>query len=626
MKHRSISFHKRFSNRLSFWVLGLLFIGQLLSLAAVNQTSYQNARENITESIDVAKVIVQRAYQDRVDTLQKIIQVMTADYGFKKSFSSNDIPTIVSAMSNHSKRIEGSDWMILVSLDEKVIANTKDPRLDGQPAPYLELIEKADESDDFVAAGIGFLDGEYTQVLVAPLLNPDVEAWVIVGFAYDDQFATNIKSVARADISLIDEQKKIIISSSLEREQKQHVHMAGLEEEMLLGGERFLGEKFSLSESFPQFQVLVQKSVDQELESYLVLRKNLLIIFLVNIIGFGVVVFKIARDISRPVSELTKATQEVEGGNLLYKLPVGGDDEMGLLMRSFDHMVADLSEKEKIRNLLGKVVSREIAEELLTSDIELGGEEKYVTILFSDIRGFTNACEGEKPHRILDLLNIYLTEVADIIEENQGVVDKFIGDAVMALFGAPIQREHDAQNAVNSALAMESMLGHLNVRLEKKGYANINIGIGIHSGIVVAGNMGSESRLNYTVIGDNVNLSARLEGLTKFYGVSTIVSESTKNHCPHHFLYLDCVQVKGKNEHVQIFSPLSDPLSSKEKKAYDTAIESYKKGDFVLASQQFSSLLSSYERKLYTMYHMRCIEFTNNPPEDWNGVFRFSTK
>lgn len=626
MKHRSISFHKRFSNRLSFWVLGLLFVGQFLSLMAVNHASYQNARENITESLDVAEVIVRQVYQDRIDTLQNIIQVMTADYGFKKAFSSYDVPTIVSAMNNHSKRIEGADWMILVSLDEEVIANTKDPSLNGKDTPYVHLIEKADESDDFVAEGIGFLNGEYAQVLVAPLLNPDVAAWVIVGFAYDDQFSKNIKSVARADISLIDTQQKVMISSSLARSQKMNLNIVAPEEEMILEGERFLGKSISLSAQVPQFQVLVQKSVDRELISYFALRQNLLIIFVVNIIGFGIVVFKIARDISQPVSELTKATQEVEVGNFSYRLPAGGDDEMGLLMRSFDHMVADLSEKEKIRNLLGKVVSQEIANELLTNEIELGGEEKYVTILFSDIRGFTNACEGEKPHRILDLLNIYLTEVANIIESKQGVVDKFIGDAVMALFGAPIQRASDAQNAVEAALAMESMLEQLNVRLEKQGYSNINIGIGIHSGIVVAGNMGSERRLNYTVIGDNVNLSARLEGLTKFYGVSTIVSASTKEHCSHDFLFLDCVQVKGKTEYVRIFSPLQEPLSKTEQKEYDEAILLYIKGEFEQARIRFLSLFQSYDRFLYSMYHDRCMQFAHEAPEDWNGVFRFTSK
>jgi adenylate cyclase len=399
-----------------------------------------------------------------------------------------------------------------------------------------------------------------------------------------------------------------------------------LEGDKTMEGEVFWGKRMLLSDRFPQFSVLVHKSVDEQLLSYFELRKKLLLLFLINVLGLGMVVLKLARDISRPVSELSKATQEVEKGNLKYRLPVGGDDELGHLLRAFDHMVVDLAEKERIRTLLGKVVSPEIAEELLKSEIELGGEEKCVTIIFSDIRGFTNACEGEEPKRILDLLNIYLTEVANIIEEKNGVVDKFIGDAVMALFGAPISRDKDPQNAVDAALAMEEMLVRLNLDLEKKGYSRIDIGIGIHTGIVVAGNMGSKNRLNYTVIGDNVNLSARLEGLTKFYGVSTIISAATKSLCVGHFLYVDCVQVKGKTEAVEIFSPLRERLEMEEKQEYEEALTLYRGGYFEEASSIFIALHQKTRRNLYKMYHERCLSFEVKPPDDWKGVYRFVSK
>lgn len=623
-----IPFYKRFSNRLAFWVLGLLCVGQFFSLLAVDRSCYQNAKENLAERIGIAKTIVQQAYWSRTASLQKNVQIMTSDYGFKQAFSSKDVGTISSAMNNHLKRIQGADWMILVSLEEEITANTIDPNLNGLAAPFVDLLEEADASPDFMTEGIGVFREKYAQIVIVPLLNPDVDAWVIVGFGYDDAFAQEIKQIARAEITVLDREKEILFSSTLHQRQRNDVSFEQLHfsEEMTLIDEHFMGGMVSLSIKHPQFQVLVQKSVDQELRSYFRLRRDLVLIFLINIVGFGLVVLRLARDISRPVSELTKATKEVEKGNLTYHLPLAGDDEMGHLLFAFDHMMCDLAEKEKIRNLLGKVVSQEIAEELLNRDIELGGEEKYVTMLFSDIRGFTNACEGEDPKRILDLLNIYLTQVATIIENKQGVVDKFIGDAVMALFGAPISRKDDAQHAVDSALAMESMLVHLNAMLSTKGYVPISIGIGIHSGIVVAGNMGSESRLNYTVIGDNVNLSARLEGLTKFYGVSTIVSSATKEHCNNAFLYLDCVQVKGKTEHVDIFSPLQEELSTEESESYESALFLYRAGDFEQSSIIFAELVSLYSRDLYAMYHKRCVDFVQHPPLYWDGVYRFSTK
>jgi len=264
---------------------------------------------------------------------------------------------------------------------------------------------------------------------------------------------------------------------------------------------------------------------------------------------------------------------------------------------------------------------------LLQHSIELGGEEKYVTMLFSDIRGFTKACEGEDPARILDLLNIYLTEVATIIENQHGVVDKFIGDAVMALFGAPITRKEDTQNAVSAALKMTSMLVGLNARLKEDGYDPISIGIGVHSGMVVAGNMGSENRLNYTVIGDNVNLCSRLEGLTKFYGVSIIVSEETKEKCPSlPFLFVDRVMVKGKSEAVSIYLPLLDTVSPEEDTMYRTALKIYRSGDFAAAHQAFTALHHSHQRALYATYQQRCNNWVEEPPPNWDGIYRFQTK
>ena len=296
-------------------------------------------------------------------------------------------------------------------------------------------------------------------------------------------------------------------------------------------------------------------------------------------------------------------------------------------MNAFDQMISDLSEKERIRNLLGRVVSKEVADELLNSTLELGGEEKEVTILFSDIRRFTNVCEGESPKRILELLNVYLTEVATIIEHNHGVVDKFIGDAVMALFGAPIHSEHSPNHAVQAALAMTEMLKDLNHRFVEMNYEAIDIGIGINTGVVVAGNMGSKTRMNYTVIGDNVNLSSRLEGLTKYYGLQILVGEATKEKTTGiPYQYVDCVRVKGKQEAVTIYEPLLQPLDSKELQAYDNALQSYTKGAFAEARIAFEELYAQYSKPLYGIYTQRCQSFVSHPPENWSGIFSFSAK
>ena len=221
-------------------------------------------------------------------------------------------------------------------------------------------------------------------------------------------------------------------------------------------------------------------------------------------------------------------------------------------------MTAGLAERDRVRNLLGKVVSPEIAAQLLQSDLKLGGEEREVTILFCDLRNFTSFSEKMTPADVLSLLNRYLDRMSTIIEKHGGVIDKYIGDAIMALFGAPVADPAAASHAVAAAREMAQALNVLNRELAAEGRPALAFGIGINTARVVAGNMGSKTRLNYTVIGDGVNLASRLEGLTKdpAYGTPIIISEATLRALqdPPPARELGQVTVKGKAEAVKIFA------------------------------------------------------------------------
>ena len=221
--------------------------------------------------------------------------------------------------------------------------------------------------------------------------------------------------------------------------------------------------------------------------------------------------------------------------------------------------VTEGREKRKVRKMLGQYVSPHMLSEIENSmgDVlkaEVGTKE-HVTILFSDIRGFTSISENETPERTVSMLNRYFSLWADAIFDEDGTIDKFVGDAVMALWGAPLKRDDHPVRAVRAALRLLEKLPELNVELKESGYPEIRIGIGINTGFAILGNIGSEKKLDYTVIGDAVNLASRIEGLTKQYSCGILVSESTYDLVKDHFEceYVDKVNVKGKDKPVKIF-------------------------------------------------------------------------
>lgn len=220
----------------------------------------------------------------------------------------------------------------------------------------------------------------------------------------------------------------------------------------------------------------------------------------------------ISRRVTKPIIQLAHATQDVVEGRLdNISLPtLEHQDEIATLCLSFEKMVQGLAEKEKVKGVLNKVVSQEIAQEILKGNVHLGGEEKKVTVLFADIRDFTTMTQHMPPQQVIELLNTCMTKISTPIDRHGGVIDKYVGDEAMALFGAPISAEDGAIRAIQAALEIRTVLKHWNEERTKQGALPIEMGISIHTGIMLAGNMGAENRLNYTVLGSNVNLAARL--------------------------------------------------------------------------------------------------------------------
>lgn len=234
---------------------------------------------------------------------------------------------------------------------------------------------------------------------------------------------------------------------------------------------------------------------------------------------------------------------------------INSNDELGVLQESIILMAKELREKAFIKDTFGKIVEPEIRDHLLKGNINLGGELVQIAVLFSDIRNFTNLSERFPPDKILMMLNRYFDKMSNCIREEKGLVNKFIGDAILAIFGAPINIENHSQFALQAAIKMRIALNELNEEFESEGFPSLEIGIGIHSGEVVAGNLGTRTRMEYTVIGDTVNVASRLESLCKEFQTDLIFSESVNLSLKDFQTEpLGSVFVKGKTKSVNIFT------------------------------------------------------------------------
>lgn len=292
--------------------------------------------------------------------------------------------------------------------------------------------------------------------------------------------------------------------------------------------------------------------------------------------------------------------------------------------------------KRQITNLFGQYVPKEVVSEMSErpDQVSMEGEGREMTILFSDVRGFTTISEGLDPKELSLLMNEFLTPLSRVVYKHRGTIDKYMGDCIMAFWGAPLPDEKHAHNSIVAGLEMLKTLEALQPHFKERGWPPIHIGVGLNTGKVSVGNMGSEVRVAYTVMGDAVNLASRLEGITKEYGVGIVVGENTKAAAPE-FVYreLDLVRVKGKDKPVAIFEPIGlvgqvGQSVLDEIALFNQTLKAYRNQQWDQVELQLLNLQKmSPHAKLYQVYIDRVEYFRHTPPgEDWDGVFVFKTK
>ena len=292
--------------------------------------------------------------------------------------------------------------------------------------------------------------------------------------------------------------------------------------------------------------------------------------------------------------------------------------------------------KRQFTELFGQYVPPELVDKMAEDPekYSMEGKSEELTVLFSDIVGFTSISESLEPKELSQFINDYLTAMSMVIRNNRGTLDKYIGDAIMAFWGAPVADAEHARQAVISAMAMQAELDKLRQQMVARGWPAIRIGVGVNTGQMRVGDMGSKLRKAYTVMGDAVNLSSRLEGLTRVYGVGILVGPNTRQIVKDIvFREIDRVKVKGKDEPVDIFEPIGvegqvDKKVMDEIKLWHKALRAYRAQKWDEAEMDlFNAQRLSPECKLYQLYFERIKECRIDPPgPNWDGVTTFKTK
>ncbi len=304
--------------------------------------------------------------------------------------------------------------------------------------------------------------------------------------------------------------------------------------------------------------VIMRVQEDKALAAvYNIQERNIYILIIVLTLAILFLYF-FARSLTRPIIDLAHATEQIKRGDYHIDLKPSSGDEIGLLTESFVAMGQGLEERERIKDAFGKFVNREIAEEVLRGELSLGGQRVQAVIMFTDIRSFTEMSEQLEPEKVVEILNDYFSRMVACINRGEGIVDKFIGDAIMALWGVPSSHSDDVIRAVDTALMMREALYEYNQGAEEAGFPRLQIGCGISIGDVVAGKIGSSDRMEYTVIGRSVNIASRIEALNKPFGTDILVTRDVYEKVKDIYKTekMQDVTVKGKKDVLAIYAVL----------------------------------------------------------------------
>jgi len=558
-----------------FVAFSALVVAVLLATITLTQLVVsREARRTLSRELLTTGQVFNRLMNERAMRLQNSSILLASDFALKRVIATHldrstyDAATLASAALSYRTRI-GVELVWITDEDGVLLAVSPGDAHIGRSMANLTPLREAIETQD-AAFGIAEIDGRLFQLVAVPVLGPDVIGFLLLGHVIDDALANKLKADTASDVSFLTEDR--VFASSLAGPLRAKYLPSGEFRAGLLradenhrltlltvGGARFLSLVVPVGAHIPKpVHALVQGSYDDALAPLRALTWRIVIIGATALVIALVLCVGLAGGILGPMRTLVIGMHEVLRGNLRYRSRIERQDEIGFLARSFNEMVDGLEEREHVKDTFGRFVSRDVAEAVLAGRVPLEGERREVSILFQDIRGFTALSQDLDPATLLRVLNRFFTEVVAAVEAEGGVVKQFTGDGVMALFGAPQAREDHAQRAVRAALGIVKRLADLNILLGGQALPPLAIGIGIHTGEVIAGLIGPDERVEYGVVGEPVNLASRVEALTKEITATILVSREIASQLESRFRTGRAVSlpVKGKREPMEVVEVL----------------------------------------------------------------------
>lgn len=566
-----------------FLPFALLLLALLLAtLWIINAAVGSWVARSLEAQFAVTGRVFAEVMAERAARLDGIAGLLAQDFAFKRAVATYDSDTLVSMAGN--ERYRAIDLLWITDAQGALLADFAGRLAPRRVVASLPPLADALASEEGEAPpAIAAVDGRLYELVAAPVRGPGREpiGFLLAGEAIDDETARALQRDTGPAVSFATATQ--LYGSSLAEAQRAALFPDGkavggalapafaggrsAATLVTVGGERILTGVVPIDARLgePLFAV-IQDSYDRALGPLRHLPQRVAGIGAAGLLAGLLVGALIAGGIAAPLQAMVAAMRRVLAGDFGQRLTLQRGDEIGFLAGAFNEMVAGLAERERIKDTFGRFVSRDVAAAVLSGALPLEGERRDVTILFQDVRGFTSIAERTDPRVLVRVVNRLFTEMVAAVEAHGGVIRQFTGDGVMALFGAPVQHADDPRRAVLAALDMVARLPGLNAHLRDEGMPALRIGIGIHTGEVVAGQMGPDQRSEYSVVGDAPNLASRIEGLTKEMGTPILISAATAARLDDRNIPLGrraVLPVRGKEQPVEVVEVVTDGAAAR---------------------------------------------------------------